>query len=159
MSFRKDFKKLSIFEGLTDEQLDQINPLLNLRHYCADEMIFHQGDAAEKLFILLKGDVKIIFKPYDGPPMTVARITPGGIFGWSAVLGRKEYSSAALSTSNSEMFYILEKMIQSICELNNDTGIIFLERLAGVIAQRLNSTYTEILNMLLQRTNCVEKEQ
>jgi CRP-like cAMP-binding protein len=158
MLTKKDFKKLSLFEGLTDEQLEQINPLLNLRYFSKGETIFSQGDAAEKLFILIKGNIKIVFKPYDGPPLTVATITPGGIFGWSAALGREEYSSAAFSTSNSEVFYILGKKLQSICDLNNDTGIIFLERLAGVIAQRLKSTHSEILNLLMQRTNCVEKE-
>jgi CRP/FNR family cyclic AMP-dependent transcriptional regulator len=159
MSFRGFLRTLPLFEGLTDEQLEQIRSFLKLGHYCAGETIFQQGDKAEKLFILLKGDVKIVFKPYDGPPLTVARITPGGIFGWSSALGREEYSSAAISISNTDIFYFLGENLESICDIKNDTGIIFLKKLAEAIAQRLKSTRKEIFNMLLQRTNCIDKEK
>ena len=40
--------------------------------------------------------------------------------------------------------------LRYLCEKNPQTGLVILEKLAGVIAERLNSTYDQIFTMLTQ---------
>jgi CRP/FNR family cyclic AMP-dependent transcriptional regulator len=68
---------LSIFSGLDRGELRLIDPLLELCALYKDVRIFDRGQLATFLFILLKGEVLVRFKPYDGPILTVARILPG----------------------------------------------------------------------------------
>ena len=159
MSLISDLRNISAFSGLINKQLEQIGPFLNPCSFTVGETIFRQGEAAEMLYILNKGKVKIIFKPYDGPPLTVTRIAPGGVFGWSAALGRDVYTSAAVSVSESAAYYILGEQIESIYELNDDTGIIFIERLTGIMEERNRSTHREILNIISQSTDGGNKDQ
>lgn len=148
--FRQVYAQLSIFEGLDRNQLDQLSPFFTECRFPKDYMIFEQGQPADHLFILLEGEVVIKYKPYDGPILTVAHIEPGGVFGWSAALRREVYTSAAVSMNASLVYRIRGASLIAICDQYPDTGKIFLERLASVIAKRLQSTHTHILGMLTE---------
>ena len=80
----------------------------------------------------------------------VARFSPGGVFGWSSILGRQVYTSYAVATISSSAIRVRGDELRCLCEENPQTGLAILEKLAGVIAERLNSTYHQIFMMLTQ---------
>lgn len=125
-------------------------PLLEPVDLAQNEVIFEQGRIAEHLYILLEGEVVVNFKPYDGPQLTVAHIHSGGVFGWSAILGRQVYTSIALAAVDSVAIRMRGEELRSLCEEKPQTGLAILERLAGVIAERLNSTHAQIFTMLTE---------
>jgi CRP/FNR family transcriptional regulator, cyclic AMP receptor protein len=148
--FRQELAQLSIFQGLNGEQLKLMDSLLDLRAYSRDQVIFEQGQVADHLYILLTGEVVVRYKPYDGPPLTVAHITSGGVFGWSAAMMREIYTSAAICVTDCEVYRLSGQQLRSLCECNPDAGAIVLERLAGVITERLTDTHNQILSILSQ---------
>lgn len=150
LMLKQELAHLAVFSNLDPAELERIAPLLNLRLFHPDEVIFEQGQVAVYLYILLDGEVVINYKPYDGPPLTVARITPGGVFGWSAALHREVYTSAAVSLTRSEAICLSSLQLKTLCEKYPRTGMVLLEHLADVIAQRLNSTHAQILSILTQ---------
>lgn len=150
---------LNLFDGLTADQLRNLDSLFLHCSFPSGTTIFNQGQPATNLFIITEGEVEILYKPYDGPPLTVARIQPGGVFGWSSALGRTMYTSSALASSDCSALCIPGTALHNFCERFPETGTLFLERLAGVIAARLNNTHTEILSILtrgmdLSDNNC-----
>lgn len=147
---RQDYAWLPIFAGLEGHQIKQLSPFLVECEHQQGAVIFEQGQSAELLYILLEGEVNIHYKPYDGPLLTVAHIKPGGVFGWSAALRREVYSSGAVATQRSLTFRLSGADLQKICEQYPETGTIWLERLASVIAERLRSTHTQVLDLLWQ---------
>lgn len=160
--FRQDYAQLSIFAGLDGNQISQLSPFIDECQFVKESVVFEQGQPAENLYILLSGEVVIHYKPYDGPPLLVARVEPGGVFGWSAALGRDIYTSGAEAVVNSVALCIRGANLQKFCSQHPETGRILLERLAGVIAERLRSTHTQVLEILTQGvdsdTSCSKKE-
>ncbi len=149
--FRQDYAQFSIFAGLDGNQLSQLSHFINECQFPKDHVIFEQGQPADRLYILLAGEVEIHYKPYDGPPLLVARIVPGGVFGWSAALRRDVYTSGAITSQESSAYCIRGTNLQTMGAQYPETGKIFLERLASVIAERLRSTHTQVLEILTQR--------
>jgi CRP-like cAMP-binding protein len=149
--FRQDYAQLSIFAGLDGNQINQLSQFIEECQFPKDTVIFEQNRSADRLYILLSGEVEIRYKPYDGPPLVVARIDPGGVFGWSAALRRDAYTSGAHTTQASVVYSLRGASLAEICAKYPDTGSIFLERLAGVIAERVRSTHTQVLKILTQR--------
>jgi CRP/FNR family transcriptional regulator, cyclic AMP receptor protein len=137
-----------LFGGMTPEQLTEISRLAVPCHFKQDERVFDQDQYAEYLYIVLKGEVQIRFKPYDGEIITVSKLNEGQVFGWSSVLGRSIYTSAAICTSAAECIRIRGRDILSLSETHPDTGIIIMERLASVIAERLSQTNEQIFKLL-----------
>ena len=148
--FRQDYGRLSIFAGLDGNQISQLSPYVLECQFTRDQVIFDQGQPAEHLYILISGGVVIRYKPYDGPPLTVAHIEPGGVFGWSAALGREVYTSAAVASQDSAAYRLRGSNLPVICSEYPETGKLLLDRLASVIAERLQSTHTQVLGILSQ---------
>jgi CRP-like cAMP-binding protein len=148
--FGQEFAHFSIFAGLDGSQISQLSPYIVESRFPKGSMIFAQGKPANFLYILLDGEVVINYKPYDGPPLVVAHIEPGGVFGWSAALGRENYTSSATAVQDSLTYRLRGVSLLLICEKYPDTGQILLNRLASVIAERLQSTHTQVLGILSQ---------
>ena len=147
---RDIFDQLPLFEGLHPTQLELLRPLFIPCDCYSDTVLFTQGDPAEYLFVVVIGEVIIQHKPEDGPPITVTRVNPGGVVGWSAALGNRTYTSSAVCTVYSQMLRVRGEDLRILCEQYPDTGILILERLATVIAERLRNTHDQVMDMLKQ---------
>lgn len=141
-------KSSSLFSGFSDTQLHSLAELFEGEHLQAGETIFAQDDPADRLYVLLSGRVAIRFKPHDGEVLTVTEIAPGGVFGWSAALGRRSYTSSAVCLEAGEALGLRGADLRRLCETQPDTGVVILERLAEVIAQRLRSTHEQVVELL-----------
>jgi len=141
-------KSSSLFSGFSDTQLQALARLFEREHLQAGETVFAQDDPADRLYVLLSGRVAIRFKPHDGETLTVTEIAPGGVFGWSAALGRRSYTSSAVSLEAGEALGLRGADLRRLCETQPDTGVVILERLAEVIAERLRSTHAQVVDLL-----------
>jgi CRP-like cAMP-binding protein len=142
--------KIPLFSGLTLEQLEPLADGFQSETFKAGAVIFSQGDPADRLYILISGKVAIKFNPPDGEVLTVAEVEQGGVFGWSSTLGRESYTSGACCQEDCETLSLSGQDLRIMCEEHPETGVIILERLAEVIAQRLRNTHTHVVEMLRQ---------
>src|SRR5512136_63572 len=142
------FQNLFLFRGLIPSQLKLLCPLFTSCEFVADTLLFEQGDPAENLFAVVCGEVVVNFKPDDGPAITVARVQPGSIVGWSAALGSRRYTSSAICTTYTQLLRVRGDDLRRLCLQHPDTGNILLDRLATVIAERLHSTHDLVLSLL-----------
>ena len=144
------FDQLPFFEGLSPDQLELLRPLFIPCDCYSGTVLFEQGDLAADLFIVIVGEVTIEHKPDDAPPITITRVRPGGVVGWSAALGNREYTSSAICSTYSQMLRVRGADLRNLCEQHPDTGILILERLAAVIAERLSNTHDQVMALLQQ---------
>lgn len=147
---RDIFGQLPLFQGFSQAQLTILRPLFIPCDCYTDTVLFEQGDRAKYLFIVVSGEVTVVYKPDDAPSITLTSVQPGGVVGWSAVLGNRYYTSGAVCSTYSQMLHVSGEDLRTICEDYPDLGILILERLAGVIAERLHSTHDHIVALLKQ---------
>ena len=148
--FRQEYAGLPIFCGLQPAEVRELSPFLDEVFLREGDVVFEQGEIACCLFILLEGEVTVRYKPYDGPALTVSRIRPGEVFGWSAALGREVYTSSAEVVRAGVAYSIRATNLQNLCERHPRAGGILLERLADSIADSLRNTNSSVLELLNQ---------
>lgn len=136
--------------GLRPDEIELLAAGFNEEDSPAGTVLFPQGSRADKLYVVLSGRLEIRFKPYDGEVLTVAVIQEGGVLGWSAALGRRTYTSSAVAIEDSRLLSIRGQVLRRLCESHPTTGVVILERLAEVIAERLRSTHEHVVEMLRQ---------
>ena len=142
---------LPIFQsGLRVDEIELLATRFYEEAVLAGSVLFPQGARADKLYVVLSGRLAIRFKPYDGEILTVSEITVGGVLGWSAALGRRTYTSSAVALEDSRLLSIRGQVLRRLCETHPKTGVVILERLAEVIAERLRSTHEHVVEMLRQ---------
>ncbi len=138
------------FQGFSQEQIARIRPLFLLFYAPAGTVVFEQGETAENLYVLINGEVAIRYKPDDGPEGVIAHVRPEGVVGWSAALGNPRYTSSAVCTSDCQMLRVRNSDLRQLCENYPETGVLFLDRLAAMIAERLRTTHPQLMELLEQ---------
>lgn len=142
------FDQLPLFEGINPAQRVLLRQIFTPVDCYANTLLFEQGDPAEFLYLVVVGEVIVNFKPDDGPAITVARVQPGGVVGWSAALGSRAYTSRAECPIYTQMLRVRGTDLRRLCEQNAETGFLILDRLATVIAERLSSTHKQVVALL-----------
>ena len=144
------FDQIPQFKDLNCDQRDLLRPLFLPVDCYTGTSLFEQGDPAEYLYLVVVGEVVISYKPDDGPAILVARVRPGGIVGWSAALGSRSYTSGATCEGYTQMLRLRGEDLRNLCNEHPETGILILERLATVIAERLRNTHEYVMALLMQ---------
>lgn len=144
------FERSPFFANLSTRQLALLKPLFMPCRCKEGDLLFEQGDVADVLYLVVRGEVIVRYKPEDGPEIVVARVKPGGIVGWSAALGSRHYTSGAICSADSELLCVRGADLRRLCNQYPETGVVVLERLADVIAERLHSTRNEVVTLLRQ---------
>ncbi|NJC98426.1 MAG: hypothetical protein C3F07_02550 [Anaerolineales bacterium] len=136
--------RVHTFYGLNDEDLKLLEPLFEEFTSHAGDMVLEQGAPAEYLYFIEKGKVAISYKPYDGHSITVTHIEEGSLFGWSAVLGSKEYTSSAVTIEDLEAVRIRGSELRKLCTDHPEAGRNILDHLANAVSSRWKDAHEQI---------------
>ncbi len=137
-----------LFAGLTPEQLDRLAPVFEPFDCAAGAQVFAQGEAAERVYVLEAGEVALRLHPVDGGVMTIVVIHPGGIFGWSAALGRARYTSAAVCLTETQGVMIRGDALRTLVRADPPLGRRLLGRMALDVAGRGDDEHADIVHLI-----------
>ena len=139
---------IPLFQDLDPEQIALLKPLFEQFTCPADTVIFEQDTPATYLYLLIKGEVVIRYKPYDGPPITLTRLRNGDVFGWSAMVGSPRYTSSIISESEVEAIRIRGNHLLKLFSDAPETGKVVMDRLARVVSPRWGNAQAQVQSIL-----------
>lgn len=149
----EELARLAVFSGLRTDQLERLAPLLQLAHFAGGETVFAAGNPADRLYIVISGQVSIRYHPDDGGYIDVATVGPEGAFGWSAVLQRAHYMSSAICRTDVEALAIHTDYLHRVRSANVAMGDRLLENLGQLAANRVEGLGRQVIR-LLQSDDC-----
>jgi len=144
----KDLETVPLFKDVDDYILQLLEPLFEPFSCLAGDVIFEQGDPALHLYLILSGTVEVLYKPYDGPTLTITSLTQGGIIGWSAVVGNATYTSGATCREDCHAIRMTGRDLHKLCATQPEAGRIILDRLADSVSARWQNAREQIQNLL-----------
>jgi len=137
-----------LFQELDSAQADMLKSLFEEFTCPPETVIIEQGAPATYLYLLLKGEVAIRYKPYDGPPITLTRLREGDVFGWSAVVGSPNYTSSIVSENQIEAIRIRRSDLIKLSNSAPKTGRLIMDRLARIVSPRWETTHAQVQSLL-----------
>ncbi len=140
--------RISIFEGLSDRDMELLKPLFEPYSCPAGTTVIKQGAPVDYLYLLLSGKVEISYKPYDGNPITVTHMGAGGLFGWSAVVGSEKYTSSILAIEDLVAERIHGNELRKLCTDHPESGRAILEYLANTVSSRWKDASEQVRSIL-----------
>ena len=139
---------IPLFKDLDPAQMDLLKPLFEQFTCPADTVIFEQNTPAVYLYLLIKGEVEIRYKPYDGPVITLTCLRDGDVFGWSAVVGSPRYTSSIISQSQVEAIRMQRNRLIKLFDDAPATGKIIMDRLARIVSPRWSDAHSQVQSLL-----------
>jgi len=121
-------KRVSMFSGMTPEQIRVLISHLEEQHFLSGEVIMYEGDFSQELYILVSGRVRIV-KDYGGShERTLALLTQGEFFGDMAIFESAPRSATAVTEEEAELLALSpEKFKQTIYQKPEMAFEIFRE--------------------------------
>ena len=132
-------KEFGLFNGLDDSELAKIAEFCHERNRKAGTICFTQGKNATDVHLCRRGKVDIIIQLYEpsGVEVKVHTINEGEVFGWSALVEPRTYSSSAKCAGRVEEVYIKGSDLLDLFEQNLHMGYVVMRNLSAIISSRL----------------------
>lgn len=104
-----------LFSELNEEDFSKIHEPIDDLRFEANSGIYTQGDAADYVYTLRDGYIKLLHINSDGSGRIVRLVVPGDLFGMEALLG-DAYNHSAAALSNIHLCRIPKRIISSLGE-------------------------------------------
>ena len=100
-SLIKLLRSIPLFASLAERDLFDLANQIRVHHFERDDVIFYQGDACDRVWILHQGQVKIVHHDEGGREVILEMISPNEVFG-GAVLFMSQHPATAKAMDTSE---------------------------------------------------------
>ena len=92
-----------LFAGMTSEARAAIAQTLRTRRFRKGEVVFHEGDPGDSLFIVASGAVKVVLPSEEGEEAILATLRRGEFLGELALLDGAPRSASCIALEPTEM--------------------------------------------------------
>jgi len=142
-------ERIPTFSDMNQEYVNLLKPLFERFSCPSGEMVIQQGQPADYLYLIIDGKVQVTYKPYDGTPITVAHVEKDGVFGWSAVIGRRAYTSSVTAIEDLDTYRLQGNQLRKLCVDYPEAGREILERIANVVSSRWKNSHEQVKAVLV----------
>ena len=142
----EELRAAPLLSGLTEEQLERVARQAVRIRLADSQLLFSQGEAADRFFFVLKGQVRLFRLSPDGAEKVIEIVAPGQTFAEALMfLNAPLFPVCAAALRSSELIGINASDFARMLRESVDTCFVVL----GALSQRLRSLIGEIDNLTL----------
>ena len=135
------------FKDLAPDHLELLAGCAKNVAFKAGDFILREGGKADEFYVIRHGKVGIeLYSPTKGP-ITIETLGEGDLLGWSWLVEPYEWHFDARATDVVRAIAIDGKCVRQKCEKDRALGHDLMKRVAAIIAQRLQATRLQLLDM------------
>ena len=133
-------KKVPLFEGLTQAQLQKIASIASERRYDGSASIFKEGDVGQEMYVIASGKVRISKMIPGAGEEALAILEPGHYFGEMAVIEDTPRSADAIAHIPCTLWVIDREKLDQLMFTDKDLAYVLLWTFVRTLSERLRET-------------------
>jgi CRP-like cAMP-binding protein len=137
---REILKKIGLFEGMSDRELDMLLALTTTKKVKKRGYVCRKGDPGNALFAVLEGRVKATSEGREGKEVVLSIMDPGDVIGEIALLDQQPRSATMRAVEDVTLLTLHRRDLLPFLERNPKA----LVRLSAVLARRIRNL-TELM--------------
>jgi CRP/FNR family transcriptional regulator, dissimilatory nitrate respiration regulator len=157
-------RKCSLFEGVSEADLEPIAAITTVKWFAKGEYLFHEGTPVHGFYIVSSGAVKVHRVSFAGKEQVLHVYRANESFGEEALISELGYSADASSLDNSQLLMVQKAEFLGILRRQPDLALCILRSLSQHLSQlvdllddlTLKDVKTRLANWLLQ--HCPDPE-
>src|SRR4030042_2273149 len=142
-------KTIELFSSLTDEEFRSIEKRLVVKQFRKNEVILHEEDTHEYMYIILSGKVRVIQITEDGKEILLAIHQAGELFGEMALIDGKTSPATVVATEDCTVNIISKKEFYSSIYTQKK----ILDNLLHILCSRLRESWGTIQMLNLKNAS------
>jgi CRP-like cAMP-binding protein len=141
-------KKINLFASLTADELEEIQKICLKERIAKDTVIFKEGDAGDRCYIITAGEVRISkFIPNIGEE-ALAVLKTGDYFGEMALIDNFPRSAHAIANTDLDVLAITKTDLDKILIRDREMGYKLLWTFTRTLSKRLRETNEKMAGFL-----------
>ncbi|MFC1846284.1 cyclic nucleotide-binding domain-containing protein, partial [Chloroflexota bacterium] len=135
-------KDLSVFQGLSSEQLRLVKQFVRPAAFKAGEILFREGDPGDGMFFILSGYVSVFS---GGRDHRLATFDEGVFFGEMAILEDEPRSATVRAETDTKLLFMSKEDFKKLTDNEPSLAAYILHRMSRELSHRLRITNSEVL--------------
>ncbi len=135
----KILSQISIFNGLSDEELKNIIPLLKTLTSPPETLIIKEGTEGDSMYIIKKGSVCVAKTENNRDYITLGNLYSGSYFGELSLIDNLPRSADVKTIEETEIFILDKKNFDELLKKNINIGYIFYRNCLNETFSRFRS--------------------
>ena len=144
-TIRKLIAEHAVFKGLAPQYLDLLAEVAMFKEFEPNELIFREGDPANRFYLILDGEVALENSGENGT-VRIQLIGADDVLGWSWLFPPYFWHFDARSTKRTQAIFFYGTWLRENCERDHDFGYEMMKRMVPVIIQRMQAARRQIVN-------------
>ena len=138
-------KRVSLFEGLNDEELSTLSQVALPRLFPKDRVVIMAEDEGDTLFVISTGQVKVSIVSEDGREVILSMLGKGNFFGEMSLLDGHPRSANVTTMQETELLMVRRADFLRLIQNKPQIAV----KLLAVLASRLRKTDRKIKGLAL----------
>nr|MBN2276441.1 cyclic nucleotide-binding domain-containing protein [candidate division Zixibacteria bacterium] len=134
-------------EGMSQKHIELLVGCASNVVFKAGEFIFREGEPADNFYFIRHGRVLVETHVPQKGPIVIRSRAEGEIFGWSWMVPPYKWHFDARATELTRAITLDGKCLRTKCEEDHDLGYEIMKRFALVIAERLEATRLQLMDI------------
>jgi CRP-like cAMP-binding protein len=130
-------RQFPCFDAIGDETLHAVAAICEQRACAPGEELCSQGGRAEKLYILMSGQVDLEVAAAGGTRRILGSLGAGDVLCWSAIVEPHELTASCLARTPCEVLEIDGPMLRHLCAQDCLLGYRMMHQVARELSRRL----------------------
>lgn len=128
-------EKTEFFRALTRERLDRVRPLLVMKQFERQKVLFFAGKPADFLWVVRTGEVRLYKSSADGRLATLESLHPGEAFGALSALGHDQYPASAEAMTDGSAWCLPRNIVFTLLRDEPQIAVEVLRIVSGRLHQ------------------------
>ncbi|MBL4859717.1 MAG: Crp/Fnr family transcriptional regulator [Acinetobacter sp.] len=137
-----ELNKISIFEGLSEEEFATIDDIAVTRNYPKNSIIINEGDIANAMYMVTTGKVRVYVSDDQGKEFILNSMGPGEYFGELSLLDDEKRSASVITTEKSTFSIVYKEEFTKAVKDNPNLSMALLKNLAHSVRQLTDNIKT-----------------
>ncbi len=128
-------EKAEFFRALTRERLDRVRPLLVMKQFERQKVLFFAGKPADFLWVVRTGEVRLYKSSADGRLATLETLHPGEVFGAISALDQDQYPASAEAMTDGSAWCLPRNIVFTLLRDEPQIAVEVLRIVSGRLHQ------------------------
>lgn len=135
-----EIRKAEFFRALSPDRLARIEPLLRERRFKRHQVLYFEGAACERLWVVRSGEIRLYKASQNGHITALDVLRAGEIFGAVSPSEQERYTSSAEALSEGSAWWMPASSAQRLIEAEPRLAVEIL----GVVSRRLREAHERL---------------
>ncbi len=140
-------KEHTFLEGLKPSYVELLSECASNACFQAGELIFRQGETANRFYLIRYGKVAVEITPPGGQALIIKTLTDNDVLGWSWLFPPYQWHFDARALELTRAIVLDARCLRGKCDRDPELGYRLMERFSFIMLETLQSTQLQLLDL------------